>query len=135
MGFARFFSYRRSAGLLILTGLLALCTVVLLAPAAHPQAVAAQISPLSPLTVATPLPQSQPQVLPTDTPSPLPPPQAESGPSSSAAQSSSGERTPQQSLIPLGNPAQVQPSLILVGALLAGLVVLVIVVLVARRRE
>ncbi|MBI3957651.1 MAG: hypothetical protein HY328_02490 [Chloroflexi bacterium] len=139
MGFVDSIAYRRIV-LLLLSGALALLTALLLTVAAHPEAAAAQISPLSPLTVATPLPQSQPQVIATDTPSPLPPPQTGSNLSSAADQSSSVDRNlnqaqSEQPLLPLGEPSQTQPSLILVSALLVGLVLLVIVVLVARRRE
>lgn len=135
MGSAPSLAHRHLVELLILAGVLALCAGILFGQTAYPRSVVAQISPLSPLAVATPLPAGQPQVLLTDTPSPLQPPQAESSQSSFTAQSSSADPNPSQSLIPLGSPAEAEPSLILVGALLVGLAALVIVVLVARRRE
>ncbi len=125
MSFVEFIPPRQRILLLLLSGTLALLTALLLTLAADPNAAAAQISPLAPLTVATPLSQSQPQVIATDTPSPLPPPQGDRN--FSQAQSD-------QPLLPLGDPAQASPSLVLVGALLLGLGLLVIVVLVARRR-
>ena len=140
MGFVDSSIQRHRIVLLLLSGALALLTALLLTLAAQPEAAAAQISPLSPMPVATPLPQSQPQVIATDTPSPLPPPQADSNFSPAAEQSSSADRTLEQAqseqpLVALGEPTQAQVSLILVGALLLGLGLLVIVVLVVRRRE
>ncbi len=139
MGFVDSIAYRRIV-LLLLSGALALLTALLLTVAAQPEAATAQISPLSSLTVATPLPASQPQVIATETPSPLPPPQADSNQSSPADQNLTADRNlnqaeTQQPLLPLGEPFQAQVSLILVGALLVGLGLLVIVVLVVRRRE
>lgn len=122
--------------LLLLAGGLALLTVLLLNFATQSEIAAAQISPLSPLPVATPLPQGQPQVIPTDTPSPLAPAQSNTSQSLTAAQNPSANRDFNQSpLAPLGEPTQAPTSLILVGALLIGLGLLVIVVLVVRRRE
>ncbi|MFZ1756480.1 MAG: hypothetical protein WBO46_07020 [Caldilineaceae bacterium] len=114
----------------IFSGLLALCITLLIAANGQSPAVA-QVSPLSPLTVATPVPQNQPQILPTDTPvptSPLPAGDAET------------VRDPIQPLAEtpvaaLGEPFQAPPSLILVGGLLVGLGLLIILVLVVRRRE
>lgn len=140
MGFVSSFPQRHRIVLLLLAGGLALLTALLLTLAAQPETAVAQISPLSPMPVATPLPQSQPQVIATDTPSPLPPPQADSNFSPATDQSSSADRDlnqaqSEQPLVALGEPSQAQVSLILVGALLLGLGLLVIVVLVVRRRE
>ncbi len=133
---------RRSLVYLLIAGGLALLTVLLLALSIKTETASAQISPLSPLMVATPLPeaeplpQSQPQVIQTETPSPLAPPQSDNSQSSTAAQNPSADRNFNQSpLSPLNEPTQAQVSLILVGALLVGLGLLVIVVLIVRRRE
>ncbi len=133
---------RRSLVYLLIAGGLALLTVLLLALSIKTETASAQISPLSPLMVATPLPeaeplpQSQPQVIQTETPSPLAPPQSDNSQSSTAAQNPSADRNFNQSpLSPLNEPTQAQVSLILVGALLVGLGLLVIVVLFVRRRE
>jgi len=131
-------AYSQRTVLLLLCTVLALLTALLITATVRPQVVTAQVSPLSPLPVATPLPQSQPPVAATDAPSPLPRPQADRNRPPATAQSSTGERTPAQAktpqpLIPLGKPARSQPSLFLAGALLAGLVLFV--VLVVRRRE
>ena len=140
MGFVDFTAYRHRFFLLLCAGTLALLTALLLTLTAQPNAAAAQISPLSPLTVATPPPASQPQVIVTEASSPLPLPQADNNLSSATEQSSSIDRNlvpgqSTQALIPLGEPVQTQTSLILVGLLLVGLVLLVVVVLVARQRE
>lgn len=130
MGLLLSATHRHPSVLLILAGLVALLTALLLTGAADPQGVAAQVSPLSPLPVATP----QPALLATDMPSPLS--TAENGQSSSTDVRAAVDTSPAQAerpLIPLGAPAQTQPSMILVGALLVGLVVFVVVILVRRR--
>ena len=146
MGFVDSSVQRHRIVLLFLAGGLALLIALLLNFATQPEIVAAQISPLSPLPVATPQPvatllsQGQPQVIQTDTPSPLASPQSNTGQSSATVQNPSANRNFVQSplgqpLAPLGEPTQAQVSLILVGALLVGLGLLVVVVLVVRRRE
>ena len=152
MGFVDSSVQRHRIALLFLAGGLALLIALLLNFATQPEIVAAQISPLSPLPVATPRPvatpqpvatllsQGQPQVIQTDTPSPLASPQSNTGQSSATVQNPSANRNFVQSplgqpLAPLGEPTQAQVSLILVGALLVGLGLLVVVVLVVRRRE
>lgn len=111
--------------LLALSAVAALLASLFLGQPVYPAGPVAQISPLSPLTVATPLPNNQSQ-----------------NSSSAPAQSQTtpgGDRNPSaeagQPIVPLGAPAQASPSLLLMGGLLAGLLLLVIVVLVARRRE
>jgi hypothetical protein len=126
MGIVHVNTHRRRTVLLMISGTLALLTVLVIAWAAAPHNAAAQISPLSPLTVATPVTESQPQTATPDAASPAP---------SQADNDSLPARNMDQPLIPLGEPAQAQPSMILIGALLVGLVVFVIVVAVARRRE
>lgn len=134
--------------ILILCGGLALVTLLFAGALGQSGRASAQISPLSPLTVATPLPQEEsqpPQVIATDTPAapPASQPPAESpgrGPvqPQNIQQSSAQPETlaqDAQPLIPLGEPSEASPSLILIGALLVGLVLLVVLVLVVRRRE
>lgn len=130
---------------LFLSVLVALAIVAVAGSMSGSRPVSAQVSPLSPLTVATPEPQGesqppvsqppviqsspdQPQILPTDTPSP------------EESQQATGDREPAQPQdspppIPLGEPLEASPSLILMGALLFGLLLLVVVVFVARGRE
>lgn len=134
---------------LILCGGLALLSVLFAGLLDQSGRASAQISPLSPLTVATPIPQQEsqsPQVVATETPVPFPPPQPpqtspDRGPvqpqhmQQGGEQMASVEPQSEQPVIPLGEPTEASPSLILIGALLVGLVLLVVLVLVVRRRE
>ena len=132
MGSVDYSVQRRRLVLLLLAGGLALLTFLLLTLASPSKTVTAQISPLSPLTVATPLPQA----IATGIPSPLEPPQTDNNQSSTSVQNPAANRDFNQSpLAALGEPSQTPTSLVLVGALLAGLGLLGIVVLVVRRRE
>jgi len=135
MGLVHANTQRRRTLLLLISGALALLIGLLLTGTSAPHSAAAQVSPLSPLPVATPQPNLQPALAATDVPSPLAPADANQSTTTDfrAAADSSPAQTDQR-LIPLGAPAQAQPSMILVGALLVGLVVFV-VVLVLRRRE
>lgn len=142
MGFVDSNTQRRRLIYLLIAGGLALLTVLLLALSLNTESASAQISPLSPLMVATPMPeeeplsQDQPQIIQAETPSPLAPPQSDNIQSATSFQNPSADRSFTQSpLSPLNEPTQAQVSLILVGALLVGLGLLVIVVLLVRRRE
>ncbi len=142
MGFVDSNTQRRRLIYLLIAGGLALLTVLLIALSLNTESASAQISPLSPLMVATPMPdeeplsQDQPQLIQAETPSPLAPPQIDNSQSATSVQNPSADRSFTQSpLSPLNEPTQAQASLILVGALLVGLGLLVIVVLLVRRRE
>lgn len=129
MGFVDSNIQPRRLVLLLIAGGLAVLTVLLLALSHNTESASAQISPLSPLMVATPMPEEEP-------PSPLAQPNSENLQSSTSVQNPSAERNSNQSpLSPLNEPTQAQVSLILVGVLLLGLGLLVIVVLIVQRRE
>jgi hypothetical protein len=137
MGNVHSITQSRRAVLLLLSGILALLTVLLLTFAVRSESAEAQISPLSPLPVATSVPENQPQIVATATTSPLP--LADNIQSSVAEQSSTeirdlNQAASDQQLIPLGEPSEAQPSLILVGALLVGLGLFAFAVLTVRRR-
>lgn len=98
----------------------------------------AQISPLSPLAVETPAPAPEesapaqaPLISPLSTPEPAMP--APAVPQEEAADPAPTQPpTPPQ--LPVGQPQEAQPSLFLVGSILAGLL-LMVVLLVMRRKE
>jgi len=116
---------RQPLFLLSLSAVAALLITLFFSQPVYPAGPVAQISPLSPLTVATPLPGNQSQNSSSSPVQSQPNPGGDRNPSFNGAQPTT----------PLGAPAQASPSLLLMGGLLAGLVVLVLVVLVARRRE
>jgi hypothetical protein len=94
----------------------------------------AQISPLSPLAVETAAP-AQEESVPAQPPviSPLTPPVTDLPATAIPAQEAPAA-PPTQPQLPVGQPQEAQPSLFLVGTILAGLL-LTVVLLVMRRRE
>ncbi len=131
---------RRRAALLLFSAVLSLLIGLFFSLGTSGR-VDAQIPPLSPLTVATPGPQNQTPSSVAGTPSPLSPLYTDAIPLSPDQVPPTGanivlQETPfQQPLAPLGTLSTAQPSLIMVGLLLAGLGLLVVVLLVARTQE